>query len=41
MALGGLGKQRGPGYFNIGVKRTLYLKALDKQQIILMSLRMN
>lgn len=35
------GKERGPGYFNIGVKRTLYLKALDKQQIILMSLRTN
>lgn len=34
-------KRRDSGYFNIGVKRTLSLKALDKQQIILMSLKMN
>lgn len=35
------GKKRGPGNFNTGVKRTLHLKALAKQQIILISLRMD
>lgn len=30
-------EKRGSGNFSIGIKRTLYLKALGRQQIILMS----
>ena len=34
-------EKKGSGNFSIGIKKTLYLKALGKQQIILMSFGMD